>query len=222
MPNTVLVVEDDDGIGRSLVRTLTNEGHEVAWARTGREALESVDASTALVLLDLGLPDMDGLVVCRQVRERFPATQVLILTVRGHEADVVLGLDAGADDYLIKPFRLAELLARIRACLRRRGGGGRWEIGDLVVDEPSRTVKLHGQTVDLRPKEFELLTALAREAGRVISRERLMLEVWNGQSYESTKTLDIHISALRRKLDQPGARSRISTARGLGYRLESA
>ena len=218
--DSVLVVEDDEGIGRSLVRTLTSQGHQVDWARTGRDALKSVDASTGLVLLDLGLPDVDGLLVCRKIRERFPETQVLILTVRAQEADVVLGLDAGADDYLVKPFRLAELLARVRACLRRRTGGGRWEIGGLVVDEPSRTVKLDRRPVELRPKEFDLLMALARHAGRVVSRERLLDEVWNEQRSES-KTLDIHISALRRKLDRPGAPSLISTVRGMGYRLEA-
>ena len=217
---SVLVVEDDEGIGRSLVRTLASQGHAVDWARTGRQALEAVDASTALVLLDLGLPDVDGLTVCRQLRDRYPDTQVLILTVRSEEADVVLGLDAGADDYLVKPFRLAELLARIRACLRRRAAGDHWEIGDLVVDEPSRTVSRRDQPVDLRPKEFDLLTALARRAGRVVSRERLTLEAWDEPPSESSKALDIHISALRRKLDQPGSPSLISTVRGTGYRLE--
>ena len=218
---SVLVVEDDEGIGRSLAQTLAVQGHEVAWARGGKEALEAIGPSTALVLLDLWLPDVDGLLVCRHVRERFPDTQVLILTVRDQEADVVLGLDAGADDYLVKPFRLAELLARVRACLRRRAGGDHWEIGDLVVDEPSRTARVRGRTVEFRPKEFDLLTALARDAGRVVSRERLMAEVWDEQRSQPTKTLDIHISGLRRKLDEPGTRSCISTVRGLGYRLES-
>lgn len=217
--DSIVVVEDDEGIGRTLVRTLAGQGHEVTWARTGREALETVQTSTALVLLDLGLPDIDGLVVCDQLTERFPDTQVLILSVRAHEADIVLGLDAGADDYLVKPFRLAELLARVRACLRRRAVGDHWEIGALVVDEPSRTVHVDDQEVDLRPREFDLLAALAREAGRVVSRQRLMSEVWNDEHSES-KTLDIHVSALRRKLDRPDSRSLISTIRSRGYRLE--
>jgi DNA-binding response OmpR family regulator len=144
-----------------------------------------------------------------------------VLTARGEEADVVLGLDAGADDYLAKPFRLAELLARVRARTRRsESESDVVDIGDLTVDVAARTVRLGDTTVDLRPKEFDLLVALARSAGRVVTRERLMEDVWDEHWFGSTKTLDIHIWALRRKLDDPGGTSRITTVRGVGYRME--
>lgn len=218
----VLLVEDDDGIGRSLSRTLEHQGFEVAWARTGSDALELATPATAVVVLDLGLPDMDGLEVCRRLRERNPAPQVLVLTARGEEADVVLGLDAGADDYLVKPFRLAELLARVRACARRvEDDVDRLVVGDLQVDVGARRVSTAAGPVQLRPKEFDLLVALARDAGRVVGRERLMAEVWDEHWFGSTKTLDIHVWALRRKLDASGGPSRIATVRGVGYRLES-
>jgi DNA-binding response OmpR family regulator len=217
----VLVVEDDEGIGSSLVRTLAGQGYEVDWARTGTEALAMVKPTTALVVLDLGLPDRDGLDVCRRLRARPSAPQILVLTARGEEADVVLGLDAGADDYLTKPFRLAELLARIRARTRRSElESDHLRIGDLTIDVAARLVRVADTTVDLRPKEFDLLLALARSAGRVVTRERLMEDVWDEHWFGSTKTLDIHIWALRRKLDAPGAASRITTIRGVGYRME--
>jgi DNA-binding response OmpR family regulator len=174
-----------------------------------------------LVVLDLGLPDQDGLDVCRQLRGRPFPPQVLVLTARGEEVDVVLGLDAGADDYLTKPFRLAEFLARVRACTRRSDSmQDELVIGELAVDIDARVVTLAEATVDLRPKEFDLLVALARSAGRVVTRERLLSDVWDEHWYGSTKTLDIHIWALRRKLDAPGATSRITTVRGVGYRMD--
>jgi DNA-binding response OmpR family regulator len=217
----VVVVEDDEGIGTSLVRTLVGQGYDVDWARTGAEALALVRDTTALVVLDLGLPDQDGLDVCRRLRGRPTAPQVLVLTARGDEADVVLGLDAGADDYLTKPFRLAELLARVRARTRRsESQNDLLEIGDLTVDLGARVVRVAEEPVDLRPKEYDLLVALARAAGRVVTRERLMEDVWDEHWFGSTKTLDIHIWALRRKLDAPAATSRITTVRGVGYRME--
>jgi DNA-binding response OmpR family regulator len=218
----VLVVEDDEGIGRSLARTLEGQGCTVEWVRTGEEALRAAGPTTALVVLDLGLPDVDGLEVCRRLRDRTPAPQVLILTARDDEADVVLGLDAGADDYLVKPFRLAELLARVRACLRRHApDDDRIQVGSLLVEAAARRVSIDDHEVDLRPKEFDLLLALARDAGRVVSRERLMADVWDEHWFGSTKTLDIHVWALRRKLDVVDRPSRIATVRGVGYRLEA-
>ncbi len=217
----IVVVEDDAGIGASLTRTLEGQGFEVSWQTTGAGALAAVRPATALVILDLGLPDQDGLEVCRRLRARSSSPQVLILTARGEEADVVLGLDAGADDYLIKPFRLAELLARVRACTRRVDGERDHLVaGDLAIDVAAHTVAVAGESVDLRPKEFDLLVALARSAGHVVARERLLGEVWDEHWYGSTKTLDIHIWALRRKLDPPGGASRISTVRGVGYRVD--
>jgi DNA-binding response OmpR family regulator len=216
----VVVVEDDEGIGNSLVRTLVGQGYDVDWARTGAEALSLVRDTTALVVLDLGLPDQDGLDVCRRLRGRPSAPQVLVLTARGEEADVVLGLDAGADDYLTKPFRLAELLARVRARTRRSDALlDVLTIGDLTVDLGARTVRVAEDDVELRPKEFDLLVALAQAGGRVVTRERLMEDVWDEHWFGSTKTLDIHIWALRRKLDIPGGPSRITTVRGVGYRM---
>jgi DNA-binding response OmpR family regulator len=217
----VVVVEDDEGIGSSLVRTLTGEGYDVAWARTGQEALAATLPTTAIVVLDLGLPDQDGLEVCRRLRARSPSPQVLVLTARSEEADVVLGLDAGADDYLTKPFRLAELLARVRACTRRsESASDQMEVAGVAIDIDAHVVQVDGVDVELRPKEFDLLVALARNAGRVVTRERLLEEVWDEHWFGSTKTLDIHIWALRRKLDAPGAVSRITTVRGIGYRMD--
>jgi DNA-binding response OmpR family regulator len=218
----VVVVEDDDGIGASLRRTLAGQGYGVTWARTAGEAADVISADTDIVILDLGLPDGDGLELCRALRDRSPAPQVLIVTARDGEADVVLGLDAGADDYLVKPFRLAELLARVRACARRADGDrDRIAIGDLTIDVGARTVAIGDDAVELRPKEFDLLAALAFDAGRVVSRDRLLREVWDEHWFGSTKTLDIHIWALRRKLDPVDGPSRIATVRGVGYRLES-
>jgi DNA-binding response OmpR family regulator len=212
----VVVIEDDHGIGTSLARTLEGQGYDVTWAATGREGIDALQAST-----DLGLPDGDGLDLCRRIRAMVPSPQVLMLTARADEADVVLGLDAGADDYLVKPFRLAELLARVRACTRRSGPDeDHFEVGGLVVDVDTHTVTVDGDPVTLRPKEFDLLVALARSAGRVIPRDRLLRDVWDEHYYGSTKTLDIHVWALRRKLDRPDRPSRISTVRGVGYRLD--
>ena len=222
-PPHIVVIEDDTGIGSSLERTLAGQGFETTWATNAQDGLAAIRATTALVILDLGLPDIDGLDVCRQIRNAALGPQVLILTARGDEADVVLGLDAGADDYLVKPFRLAELLARVRACTRRvEGDRARIVIGDLDIDVDAHTLRVAEAEVDLRPKEFDLLVALARNAGRVVTRERLLDDVWDENWYGSTKTLDIHIWALRRKLDPTGGPSRISTVRGVGYRLENA
>jgi DNA-binding response OmpR family regulator len=221
VPAHIVVIEDDAGIGSSLERTLEGQGYEVSWSTSAAEGMSAVRPTTALVVLDLGLPDRDGLDVCRMLNAEAARPQVLILTARGEEADVVLGLDAGADDYLVKPFRLAELLARVRACTRRADGErDRFVVGDLVVDLDTRAVTVDDLPIDLRPKEFDLLVALARNAGRVVRRERLLEEVWDEHWFGSTKTLDIHIWALRRKLDRPGGRSRISTVRGVGYRMD--
>ncbi len=224
----IVVVEDDETIGDALRTSLRTHGHEVRWERTGRGALACPSAD--LVLLDLGLPDLDGVEVCRRLRVRLPAAVLVILTARTEEMDVVVGLEAGADDYLTKPVRLAELHARIRAHLRRDAAIAHDErpaaIGDLLVDPAARRVTLAGRELVMRAKEFDLLTRLAAEPGRAISRETLMADVWDGNWFGSTKTLDVHVAALRRKLADaasgPPARvPTIITLRGHGYRLEA-
>ncbi|HEU0090359.1 MAG TPA: response regulator transcription factor [Pseudonocardiaceae bacterium] len=226
----LLVVEDDETIGGVLDSSLRAHGHQVVWQRTGRSALR-VAATTNfdLVLLDLGLPDLDGVEVCRQLRASQPSTVLVMLTARTEEMDVVVGLESGADDYLTKPVRLAELLARIRAHLRRVSPvAPRTQpmppVGDLVVDPVSRRVTVAGQQLPLRAKEFDLLARLVAEPDVAISRETLMSQVWDEHWFGPTKTLDVHVAALRRKLAalaEVGAVPRIVTLRGHGYRLEA-
>lgn len=224
----LLLVEDDATIGTVLQASLASSGHEVTWRENGRDAIEhATTAPVDLVLLDLGLPDMDGVDVCRRVRTVQPGCVVVMLTARHEEMDVVVGLEAGADDYLIKPVRLGELLARIRAHLRRAESADQTEaraIGDLVVDRGTRRVTVGGTEVVLRTKEFDLLARLADEPGVALSRATLMADVWDAHWFGSTKTLDVHVAALRRKLDAvagDGAPApRIVTLRGFGYRLE--
>jgi len=219
---SLLVVEDDEAIGRSLVQALTGHGATVDWAPTGRGALRLAGPTTDLVLLDLGLSDIDGVDVCRQLRARYPQLDIIVVTARSEEIDIVIGLDAGADDYLTKPFRLAELLARVRARLRRQQANVAEviSVGALRIDTGARRCTRDGVDVDLRAREFDLLVALATDAGRVVSRRRLLADVWDQHFDTTTKTLDMHVSALRRKIDSPGAPSLISTVRGVGYRLD--
>lgn len=225
-PATILVVEDDEPIGRGLQHVLEAQGYGVVWARTGAGALEEArHARHDLVLLDLGLPDMDGLDVCRHIREHEPETTVVILTARVTEIDVVVGLDAGADDYVTKPFRTAELTARVRAHLRRRVANAdntaELTIGDVRIDAGARRAWLADVEITLRVKEFDLLAMLMSEAGRVMTRERIMTDVWDEHWFGSTKTLDMHVSSLRRKLGDPAeAPVLITTLRGVGYRFE--
>ena len=226
----VLVVEDDDTIGDGLVRAMEGQGWEVDRADNGANALELARSSGYdLVLLDLGLPDVDGVEVCRQLRSAAASSTIVMLTARTEEIDVVVGLEAGADDYLTKPFRLAELLARLRAHLRRvESTGGEQgdatsmvEAGDVSVDRVAHRAWLADQELDLRPKEFDLLAYLVASAGAAATREQIMSDVWDEHWWGSTKTLDIHISALRRKLGEQSAEdSRIVTIRGVGYRFE--
>lgn len=221
---SVLIVEDDDGIGTGLLRAVRGEGYTASWCRTATEALQHPLEEVDLILLDLGLPDLDGLEVCRRMRAALPHTPIVILTARGSEADIVVGLDAGADDYLVKPFRLAELFARLRAHVRRQTtdtGPVTLTVGDVALDSSTRRVTVGAAEVDLRPKEFELLEVLMRHAGKALSRERVMELVWDEHWFGSTKTLDVHIAALRHRLGESGpAGSRITTLRGIGYRLE--
>ncbi|MBD0742249.1 response regulator transcription factor [Streptomyces sp. CBMA152] len=229
----VLVVEDDATIGRHLDTGLRSNNYLPTWSRTGAGALtESERARYEAVLLDLGLPDMDGLDVARRLRARFPDLLIVILTARTDEIDVIAGLDAGADDYLVKPFSLTVLLARLRAHLRRRIPASPEEepirLGDLLLDTAARRCTLHDREVLLRPKEFELLAALARHAGSAVPRETLMAEVWDENWFGPTKTLDVTMATLRRRLTEAAAQSpspstlpQITTLRGHGYRLET-
>jgi DNA-binding response OmpR family regulator len=225
----LLVVEDDVTIGAALEAGLRGHGHAVFWARCGQAALERAAARGAdLVLLDLGLPDVDGLEVCRRLRLALPGAVLVILTARQEEMDVVVGLEAGADDYLTKPFRFGELLARVRAHLRRSAalptGAPSLRVGDLVVDTAARRVTVAGEEVPLRAKEFELLARLAAEPGTALSRETLMADVWDENWFGPTKTLDVHVAAVRRKLAAAGGDGHrlpeIVTLRGHGYRLQ--
>ncbi|MFH8391746.1 response regulator transcription factor [Streptomyces sp. NPDC018036] len=211
----VLVVEDDRGIAESLARGLRQAGYTVEGVRSGRAALAAVTPD--VVLLDLGLPDIDGVEVCRRLRARSDAA-IIAVTARGEEADRVVALDQGADDYLVKPFGLAELLARIRAVLRRRRPAGPETVrhGPLELDLRTRRVSVGGRTVPLTPKEFGILECLAADPGRVVSRQQILERAWDAHWYGPTKVLDVHIAALRRKLGVPGL---IETVYGHGFRL---
>lgn len=219
----ILIVEDDERIGSTLRRGLTGAGYTAQWETTGSTGLDSFDSSRpGLVLLDLGLPDIDGLTICRRMYELDPTVAIIVLTARDEELDVVVGLDAGASDYVTKPFKLAELLARIRAQLRQseQRSKARLDLGDLVVDGEARRVWLEDEEIVLRPKEFDLLSRLVADVGKVVSRETLMRDVWDENWFGSTKTLDFHVAAVRHKIDRPGETSHITTVRGVGYRFE--
>ncbi len=216
----ILLVEDEDSIALPLAEGLRREGFVVERAATGAEALAA--ASADLVLLDLRLPDIDGLDVCRSLRERSDVP-IIIVTARGEESDRVVGLELGADDYLVKPFGLRELIARIRAVTRRTSARGAvhepLRVGALEIDERARRATLEGAVLELTPKEFDLLAALARDPGAAISRRQLLEDVWETSWYGSSKTIDVHVAALRRKLGDPGW---IETVRGVGFRLRTA
>jgi len=213
----VLLVEDDRDISEPLARALTREGYEVLAAFDGRVALESaLDEPPDLIILDIGLPGMNGLDVCRHVREVRPQVPILMLTARDGEFETVAGLDAGADDYVTKPFGLSVLLARVRAMLRR-SAPAELAAADVRVDESSRRAWRGDRELDLSPKEYDLLALLVREAGHVVPRERIMDEVWDVNWFGSTKTLDMHVSWLRKKLGVPPL---IATVRRVGFRFE--
>jgi len=216
----ILLVEDEDAIAEPLAEGLQREGFAVERASTGAEALAAGEPD--LVLLDLRLPDVDGLDVCRSLRER-SSVPIIVVTARGEEADRVVGLELGADDYVVKPFGLRELIARIRAVMRRTTVASQVSepirVGQLVVDERARRAELEGRELRLTPKEFDVLALLAREAGAAISRRRLLEEVWETSWFGSSKTIDVHVASLRRKLGDPGW---IETVRGVGFRLRAA
>ena len=219
----VLVVDDEPGVRAALQRALTLERHDVHLAEDGQQALDTLAEGTVdAIVLDVMMPRVDGLEVCRRLRAAGDRTPVLMLTARDAVDDRVDGLDAGADDYLVKPFKLPELLARVRAHLRRTRPPADdppqlLEAAGICVDPASRRVHHGDRELALRPKEFDLLALLVAQAGRVVTRQRIMREVWNTDWMGSTKTLDNHILTLRSKLGD-GA---ITTLRGIGYRLEA-
>jgi two-component system, OmpR family, response regulator RegX3 len=220
----LLVVEDDDGIAAPLVAGLRREGFDVERVATGHDALAA--AEPELVLLDLRLPDMDGYDVARRLRAR-SRVPIIMVTARGEEVDRVVGLELGADDYVVKPFGLRELIARINA-VGRRASEPAWDaepeadpvatVGALTIDRRRHEVTLAGEPVALTPKEFALLGLLAADPGATVDRRRIMEEVWGSRWYGPAKTIDVHVSSLRRKLGDPGW---IETVRGVGFRLRS-
>jgi two-component system response regulator RegX3 len=221
---TILLVEDETSITEPLAEALRSEGFETKVAGTVAEALELARSGPDLVLLDVMLPDGSGLDVCRELRQssRVP---IIMLTARGEEADRVVGLELGADDYVVKPFSAREVVARIRAVLRRvsepeRPAADALEVGELRLDSSRREVTHRGEVLELSRKEFDLLQLLMSNAGSVVSRQRLIEEVWDTNWFGSTKTLDVHVSGIRRKLDDDAARPRyIHTVRGVGFRF---
>lgn len=219
----VLLVEDDPSIGQAVGDALTSAGYEVDWQTNGGGATDAFSATVPdLVLLDAGLPDIDGFSLCRWMREQQYELPIVLVTARDSDIDIVVGLDAGASDYVTKPFSMSVLLARVRAHLRsaqQNDAEAAIDIGRVSIDAGAYLATLDGQPVDLRPREFELLVHLARQAGRVVTREKLLSDVWDVHWESSSKTLDMHVMALRRKF---GEALEVSTVRGVGYRLESA
>lgn len=223
MPTRLLLVEDDDSIAEPLITGLEREGFDVTWATDGQAALEAEQPD--FVLLDLGLPDLDGAEVARRIRAR-SNVPIIVVTARGEELDRVLLLEMGADDYVVKPFGLRELVARVRAVQRRIGQTSPDQdqptsttltLGALEIDLRTRRVHVESAEVDLTPKEFDLLALLASDPGAVFSREDIMEQVWDEHWWGSTKTLDVHISGLRKKLARP---EWITNIRGVGFRLD--
>ncbi|MFD1720713.1 response regulator transcription factor [Amnibacterium endophyticum] len=222
MPD-VLVVEDDPRMRALLVSALEDEGHRVAEAADGLAGLVALRAGGFdLAAVDVALPGMSGVEVCRHVRREGLPVPIVLVTARDGVEDRVQGLDAGADDYLVKPFALEELTARVRALLRRSSASsGRLEVGDLVLDPPALRATVQGRTVPLSVKEFALLRALARRAGSVVDRRVLLAEVWGDPERFDGTAVDQYISYLRKKLDGAGTTARIETARGIGYAIRT-
>lgn len=224
----VLVVEDEENLRFTLAHNLKREGYRVMTAGRGDDGLRMArEKAPDLIVLDLMLPGLDGMQVCRLLR-RDSDVPILMLTALGGESDRVAGLDLGADDYMVKPFGLRELLARVRALLRRSGSSqeeaqpaAQVEAGDLVIDRTRREVRLRGARLAMKPKEFDLLLFFAEHPGRVLSREQILDEVWGRDYYGGARTVDVHVRWLRQKIeDDPGQPQRLRTVRGSGYLFE--
>jgi DNA-binding response OmpR family regulator len=223
----VLIVEDDRKIAAYVKRGLEEQGYAVDVAYTGREALEwAAVVNFDLIVLDLMLPEVDGLTVCRALRSQRANTPILMLTARDAIEDRVAGLDAGADDYLVKPFALTELLARLRALTRRRSAEAArtslLQLADLTLDTLTRRVKRGGKLIDLTAKEYAVLECLLRDPERILTRTEIAEYVWNYDVYNQSNVVDVYIRNLRRKLDDPFELKLIQTVRGAGYRLSAA
>jgi DNA-binding response OmpR family regulator len=215
----LLLVEDDDAIAVPLVEGLERVGYAVMRVATAAEAITHVDGCD-LVLLDLGLPDGDGTDVCRTIRAG-SSVPIIVVSARGEESERVLALELGADDYLVKPFGMRELVARVRAVARRSSAPApeamaSQRVGEVEIDRRTRRVRVRGDEIALSPKEFDLLVALSEDPGAVVSRQQLMDEVWDPHWYGPTKTLDVHVASLRKKLGDP---TLIETVRSVGFRL---
>ncbi len=219
-PQHVMIVEDDPSIGQVVSDALTAHGYEVSLYRTGATATQAFEARVPdLVLLDAGLPDIDGFTLCRWFRTSNRDVPIVLVTARDTEIDIVVGLDAGANDYVTKPFSTAVLLARVRAHLRDtrpEDPNGSVQVGTLRVDPTAYQATINGEPVQLRLREFQLLLYLVRAVGKVVPRDRLLADVWDLHWESSTKTVDMHIVSLRRKV---GSAVDIATVRGVGYRL---
>lgn len=214
----VLIVEDDEKVARFIARVLGEEGFITDLCVSGADAVRQANAvAYDVVLLDWMLPDLDGLAVCRDLRRGGTVTPIIMLTARGEVRERVLGLEAGADDYVVKPFEIDELLARIQAVLRRTHGFGRMQLGALEIDRLQRRVTLGGRTLDLTAREYTLLLFLAHQADRVVARSELLSQVWSTQFDPGSNLVDVHISRLRDKLGEHAWM--IDTVRGKGYRL---
>ena len=219
MPVTVMIVEDEPPIGALLRTYLERAGYTVRWVRSGEDALAELRRGrVGLVVLDIGLPGIDGFEVCRRIGGEVP---VIMLTARDEEPDRVAGLEVGADDYVTKPFSPRELTARVKAVLRRAGARAAGsaedvlELGGLVLDRGAREVRLDGVEIELTQREFDLLEYLVRHRGQVVSREQLLESVWDYRSIGETRTVEVHVAQLRKKLGRPEL---IRTVRGVGYK----
>ncbi|HEV7483144.1 MAG TPA: response regulator transcription factor [Solirubrobacterales bacterium] len=223
MNGAILVVEDEQAIADLVRAYLRREGFDVVWARSGEQALEELTRHPVrLVVLDIGLPGIDGFEVCRRLRSR-TGVPILILSARDDEVDRVAGLEAGADDYVVKPFSPRELVARVKAILRRAGSGGAvgadtLAVGAVQLDRSARSVAVSGRPVELTSREFDLLAALLAHPGIVLSRDRLLELAWQGEFAGGTRTVDVHVAQLRAKLGHPGF---VQTVRGAGYKVSA-
>jgi DNA-binding response OmpR family regulator len=217
---SLLVIEDEHSVGDLVRRYFEHDGFQVVWVRTGEDGLAAFDAgSFECVILDLGLPGIDGFEVCRELRSR-SRVPVVMLTAWDGEPDRVAGLEVGADDYVTKPFSPRELVARVKAVLRRvrweRNQGSSLSVGEIQLDQAAREASNSGRPLELTAREFDLLACLMEHPGVVLSRERLLERVWGSELSEGTRTVDVHVAQLRRKLEDPGL---IRTVRGKGYKL---